>query len=524
MSPNASDQDGTAHGPAAVRLPLSTAQRGIWMAHGLDPSGLRYNVGEYREILGAVDPGLLARCWYQLARETDTLRIRGIGPDEDGDLWQSVHPEPGDRALELVDVSAESDPAGAGRAWMAAELARPFDLADGWLTRHALIRAGTTGTGEERWFYFHAFHHLAIDGMGLALLDQRLVELYDRASAGEPWGPSPFGSLAGVLAEDAAYRESAAGAADRAYWSTHLAGLPQPPRLGEGRTGGTEPGALPFVRRTVVLPPARAARLREVARAHRAPWTMLMIALFGAYVHRASGSTELALGLPVTSRRTEPARSTPCMVSNIIPLRVPVASGGSLAELLATVVAETRQGLKHQRTRYEEICHDLGVGETERRITAPLINIMAFTPGMRFCGFPTTQHNLSNGPVEDLAVAVYDLGPEAGLRIDFDAAPDVCDIEAVAGHQDRFVRFAKSALENVELPLAELELLGAVERRQVLEEWTGTRTDIGAPTLTSQFEEQARLRPDARALAFHDETLTYGELNTRANQLAHHLA
>ncbi|MFJ7205096.1 condensation domain-containing protein, partial [Streptomyces sp. NPDC098789] len=523
--PRKPSEQSAAHGPAAVRLPLSAAQRDIWMAHGLDTTGRRYNIGEHREILGPLDAELFASCWYQVAREADAMRIRGTGSGEEG-LWQLVHPRPGTDRLVRLDLSGEPDPAAAARAWMAAELARPFDLAEGWLSRHALIRAGGgDGDGPQRWFYFGAFHHLAIDGMGIALLDRRLVELYERAAAGEPAGPSTFGSLADVLAEDAQYRASEAGAADRAYWAGHLAGLAPTPRLGEGRTA-REPGAaaaLPFVRRTLLLPPAQADRLREVARAHRSTWTMLMIALVGAYVHRVSGATELSLGLPVTARSTELTRRTPGMLSNVIPLRVPVAAAGTLAELLAVVGTEARQNLKRQRTRYEDICRDLGLGEAERRITAPLINIMAFTPGMPFCGQPTTQHNMSNGPVEDLAVGIYDLGAEGGLRIDFDASPDVCDIEAIAGHHDRFVRFIATALEDIERPLSEVELLGAVERRQVLEEWTGTRSDIGEATLAERFEEQARLRPEHTAIISGNETLSYAELNQRANRLAHHL-
>ncbi|MFC6982580.1 non-ribosomal peptide synthetase [Streptomyces cirratus] len=273
----------------------------------------------------------------------------------------------------------------------------------------------------------------------------------------------------------------------------------------------------------MVLEPVRAERLKEVARAHRTPWTMLMITLVAAYVHRVSGSPELALGLPVTGRRTELARRTPGMLSNVVPLRLRVDADATSAGLLAAVVAETRQGLRHQRTRYEDVCRDLGLAETERRITAPLVNIMAFTPGMRFCGFPTTQHNLSNGPVEDLAVGVYDLGPEGGLRVDFDAAPEVCDIAAVASHQDRFVRFAEQVLDHFELPLSGVRLLGPDERRQVLEEWTGARREVGRLTLTDRFEEQARLRPGARAVVFEGRELSYGELNERANRLARHL-
>ncbi|MFD8143183.1 amino acid adenylation domain-containing protein [Streptomyces sp. NPDC059708] len=523
MSPNASAQ-GTAHGPAAVRLPLSAAQRDIWMAHGLDASGCRYNIGEFRELTGPLDVELLARCWYRLAAEADALRIRGVGAGEDGVPWQRLWAEPGDRALRRVDLGGAADPVAAARAWMDEELARPFDLERDWLSRHVLISAGRTAAGEERWFYFHAFHHLAIDGMGVALLDQRLVELYERASAGEPWGDSPFGTLAELLAEDAEYRSSAEGAADRAYWAERLAGLPPVPRLAEGHTGRTGPGALPFVRRTVVLGPERAERLKAVAREHRTPWTMLVIALVAAYVHRAGGTDEPVLGLPVTGRRTELARRTPGMLSNVVPLRVPVRADGSLAELLLTVREVAREGLKHQRARYEDVCRDLGLGEADRRIAAPLVNIMAFTPGMRFCGLPTTQHNLGNGPVEDLAVGVYDLGPEGGLRVDFDASPEVCDIEGVAGHQDRFAVFVERLLAETELPLSQAPLLGAEEERRVLGEWAGEAVPHTVePVLTARFEEQARLRPQAPALVFDAETVTYGELNARANRLARHL-
>ncbi|MER7763768.1 condensation domain-containing protein, partial [Streptomyces sp. NPDC097619] len=523
MSPNASAQ-GTAHGPAAVRLPLSAAQRDIWMAHGMDASGCRYNIGEFRELTGPLDVELLARCWYRLVSEADALRIRGVGAGEDGVPWQRLWAEPGDRELRRVDLGGAADPVAAARAWMDEELARPFDLAEDWLSRHVLISAGRTGAGEERWFYFHAFHHLAIDGMGVALLDQRLVELFERASAGEPWGDSPFGSLAELLAEDAAYRSSEEGAADRAYWAERLAELPPVPRLAEGHTGRTGPGALPFVRRTVVLGPERAERLKAVAREHRTPWTMLVIALVAAYVHRAGGTDEPVLGLPVTGRRTEHARRTPGMLSNVIPLRVPVRAEGSLTELLSTVREVAREGLRHQRTRYEDVCRDLGLGESDRRIAAPLVNIMAFTPGMRFCGLPTLQHNLGNGPVEDLAVGVYDLGPEDGLRVDFDASPEVCDIEGVAGHQDRFAVFVERLLDQPGLPLSQAPLLVAEEERRVLGEWSGrTVPESAEPVLTARFEEQARLRPEAPALVYGDQTLTYGELNARANRLAHHL-
>ena len=89
----ASDQH-PADRPAAVRLPLSAAQRDIWMAHDADRTGRRYNVGESREILGPIDGDVLADCWYQLVREADVLRVRGTECDDDG-IWQLVRSLPG---------------------------------------------------------------------------------------------------------------------------------------------------------------------------------------------------------------------------------------------------------------------------------------------------------------------------------------------------------------------------------------------------------------------------------------------
>ncbi|MFC4033153.1 condensation domain-containing protein, partial [Streptomyces polygonati] len=468
----ASDQH-PADRPAAVRLPLSAAQRDIWLAHDADRTGRRYTIGDSREILGPIDADVLADSWYQLAREADVLRIRGTEQDDDG-IWQLIDPEPGDRRLVRVDVSEADDPLAAARAWMAADIAVPVDLAGGRLSSHALLKLA-----DDRFVYYQSYHHLLVDGMGAALLDSRLIELYEQAMAGEPWGPSPFGALADVLAEDSGYRASPSAADDRAYWSERLADLPETPRIGEGRTAGHEQTATPFVRRTVFVDSADTELIKTFARGRRAPWTMLVVALVAAYVHRAGGGhDELVLGLPITGRTTELGRRTPSMSSNVLPVRVRVGRGESFADLVAAVVREVRAGLKHQRTRYEDMCRDLGIDKSERRITAPLVNIMAFVPGITFGGHPTIQHNLSNGPVEDLAIAVYDLGPELGLRIDFDAAPEVCDLDAIAAHQDRFRRFIDTALAAPESPLGALPVLDAEERRSVLSVWNGAAADV----------------------------------------------
>ncbi|MFF4173905.1 amino acid adenylation domain-containing protein [Streptomyces sp. NPDC001744] len=510
--------------PAAVRLPLSVAQRDIWTAHALDPTGIRYNVAECREINGPVDPELMAAAWRRLVEEADFLRVRGF--EDDGEqVWQLVEAADaaGDRTLPFTDVSAADDPEAEARRLIDGMITTPFDL-----TRPP-VRCALIKLGEERYFYFYGFHHLVVDGVGVSMALARLVELYERAVAGEPWGASPFGSLADLLAEDDAYRNSERAAADLAAWREHLAGAPDAPAglvRGTGRAPAAH-GGLPFARRSVRVPAADADRLRTVARDARVSWSVLLVALFSVYLHRVTGREELVVALPVTGRTTRQARSTPGMTSNVVPLRLRIRPGDTLGTLVRSAAAEIKHGLRHQLTRYEDLCRDAGVIDGSRRLAAPVLNIMGFHAELTVCGRPTLNHNISNGPVDDLAVAVLDLGADHGLRIDFDTPVEGVDVEAVAAHQDRFAAFLATALapdRPAERRIADLEVLSEAEYALLTGPWAGPTADTAGPTLVERFEERAARFPDRTALIDGERTVTYAELNAAANRWARHLS
>ncbi|THA28002.1 amino acid adenylation domain-containing protein [Streptomyces sp. A1277] len=509
--------------PAAFRLPLSEAQRDIWTAHTLDPTGLKYNVAECRDILGPVDPELMAAAWRRLVEEADVMRTRCF--EDDGEtVWQLIDAEPGARQLPFTDVSAEDDPERAAWALVDEAVGTAFDL-----TRESPVRCALIKLADDRYFYFYGFHHLLVDGVSVSMLLKRLVELYETAVAGESWGDAPFGRLADLHAEDAAWRSSEGAAAERTAWRAHLAGAPETPHSlvrGNGRAVPSR-GALPFSRRTILVPAADADRLRAVARAERVSWPVLVVALFTVYLHRVTAQDELMLALPVTGRTTKAARSTPGMTSNVVPLRLRVGAGETLHTLVRAVSAEVKHGLRHQLTRYEDLRRDAGALTGARRLTGPVLNIMGFNAGMTVCGNPTINHNVSNGPVDDLSVAVYDLGAADGLRIDFDTPVEGVDADAIAAHQDRFAAFLTAALapadeqgEPADRRVAELEVLSADERELLLGAWAGTVVERDDVSLVERFEEQVARSPEAVALIDGERRYTYAELNATANRWA----
>ncbi len=477
-------------------LPLSTAQVGLWLTHQLDPTGTVGNLAEYLDIRGTVDPALWAQAFHTAVAETDACRIRVL-PDSDppGQLIASASAGP-----PLLDVSFD-----AALAWMSADLGRPVDLGRG-TTGFALLRLA-----EDRFLWYQRFHHIAIDYYGAVLFTRRLAEIYTALTAGQPVGPGTFGRLREVLDESAAYRRSAEFAADRLFWHDALAFRPMPPDL-HGRATAT--GA--SLRRTAFLPEPLRDALDGVAGQAGTSWSRLIVAAVAGYLHRMTGERDIVLGLPVAARTTPLARGTPSLLANVIPVRLGVRPSTTAVELAAQVSRTVREALAHQRYRYEDLRRDLGGG-----LFGWTVNVMAFEDDLRFGGRSATRHNLANGPVDDLSVFVFARPGGRGLQLDLTANPARYRDDDLAAHERGLVGLLRAMIAEPQRPLSTLDSLEPAERRRILPRWDATRP---APaTFAELFRAQAERTPQAVALVHEGTTVSYAQLDARADQEADRL-
>ncbi|MCX5384663.1 amino acid adenylation domain-containing protein [Streptomyces sp. NBC_00083] len=487
----------------AERHPLLAAQEGIWTGHHLDPGSPAYNTAEYVHIHGSVDPAVFARALRHAVAEAEALNVRFV-TDASGRPWQV---RAGDVAWEphIADLTDAADPHRAALAWMAQDIARPVDLERDPVFGHALLR-----TAPDAFLWYHRVHHIALDGFGLSLVAHRVAQVYTALMEDAPPGESGFGTVESVRQEEAAYRASERFAKNRAYWTQRFEDRPSVPSL-------TDEQALPartFLRRVVDLDPAETARLRAVADALSVTWSDVLLAVTAAYVHRVSGAPEVVLSLPAMGRLGSVSLRVPCMVRNILPLRVPVDEQDSLRDLSARVAAELRAGRPHQRYRYEELRRDLKLVGGRRRLSGPGVNIMPFEYDLRFAGHRSTVHNVSAGPVDDLAVNVYDRAEGAGLRIAFDANPDLYDTGALAAHQRELLALLREALAAPDR---------AIGRRACTVVDGGPLPGPALPVL-ELIARQAGRRGDAVAVEHDGHSVTYAELLGAARRLARRLA
>ncbi|MGB3440624.1 MAG: amino acid adenylation domain-containing protein [Actinophytocola sp.] len=491
------------------RLALTTAQEGIWTGQEFDPDSPAFNTAEYVEIRGPVDVPLFERAVRTAVGETDALSLC-FGTDADGKAWQETGRCP-EWTMAVVDVAGETDPVAAALAWMRADLAVPVDLRRGPVFAQTLFRAGP-----ELFLWYQRVHHIALDGYGLALVARRVAEVYTALAAGTEPGPSGFGELADVVAEDLAYLDSPRFAEDRDFWVGKAEGKPVPVVLAP-RSGKL---AHTVVRESADLDDADLAALKHTASGADATWSEVLTATFAAYLHRMTGATDLVFAVPVMARIGSVSLRVPCMVTNVVPLWLRVAPGASLVDLTRQVTGELRAGRPHLRYRYEQLRRDLKLVASERKLFGPSVNIMPFDYDLRFSGHRGVVHNVSAGLVEDLVLHVYDRADGSGLRIVVDANPNCYTADEVATHLRRFLTFLRRVTAASSGPVIDVDLLLDGELRTLLTEWNDTTRYVPPVTVPDLLEERAAATPDRTALVADDDTFTFDELNRRANRLA----
>jgi amino acid adenylation domain-containing protein len=494
----------------AVRLPLSVAQTDVWRAQKLAPGDTLYNIGGYLEIFGAVDRRVFRAALYRALNEADSLLFRftetATGP-------QQVRMPAEDVDIPFVELSASKDAPGEAQAWMHADMERPYDLSGGPLFRFALIKVS-----DERVFWYCAFHHLITDLFGAEVFMRRTAELYgldERASAAvelTPW--------AEVLRDEREYRASARCERDRAYWRERLRDRAAPVTL-SGRPPGWPSAALGS---TGSIPRVTLTRLEELGSACGTNLVAVLFSAVAAYLSRMSGCRDLILGMPVAARTNATLRRTAGFVANVVPLRLEVDPAQSFAALLRHTGGRIREAFRHQRFWSSELRAELGLGANEPSPYGVVLNFVPNDTEYHLAGQAVRLTVFTHSRrVEDLSITVHARSDGSDVALQFDGNAAHYDASAVKAHQQRFLALLGTLTRGADVPVGLMPLLAEEERQLILARWSGHPWSGPARTLVELFESQVKRAPDAVAVVCGARTLSYDELNARANHLAQRL-
>ena len=503
-------------------LALSWPQQRLWFLDQLDPgASLAYHIPLGLRLQGALDPDVLQRALDRLLVRHESLRTRFVSHGGEPVLEFAAAGTPfalGRRDLSHLD---RHEQAAALEGHAVDEVNRAFDLAAGPPIRGLLLRLG-----EDDHLLLITQHHIVTDGWSMGILVRELGALYGAFAAGLP---DPLAPLAIGYADYAAWQrnwlQGEVLQQQLAFWRQHLRGAPDLLELPTDRprppTQSHAGASVPFA-----LDRETERGLRSLCQRQGATLFMGLLGALAVLLGRLSGQDDLVIAIPVANRQRKEVEPLIGLFVNTLPLRIRLDGDISAAALLDQIRATTLDAYVHQDLPFEQMVEALQPARSMRH--NPVFQVMlAFNniarqdvalPGLSLSAMALPQTTSQ----VDLTVSLDESAD--GITGSLVYASDLFDhatVQAWAGHLQTLVAALVAAPQQ---PVGNLPILTQSQRHRILEQFNDTARAYPRELLThTLFEEQARRRPDAPAVECDGRAIAYGELNARANQIAHHL-
>lgn len=507
------------HAERAGPVPLSFAQERLWFIEQLEPGRAFNNIPIALRLAGPLNAAALEKALNETLHRHASLRT--TFRNRNGRPFAVVEPP---RWLTVSRFDLSELPAAARDAdvlRLLEEARRPFDLAHGPLLRARLLRLAP-----DEHLLLLVTHHIACDGWSLGVLYRELSALYE-AFVHER--PSPLPALTVDYADFAHWqREWLQGPvieAQLTYWKQQLRGAQTALGLPTDRPRSplqTYPGAT----RCLALPANLAAALRTLSRQEDATLFMVLLAAWQTLLHRYSGQEDILVGSPIAGRTRVETENLIGFFLNTLVFRGDLSGDPTFRELLKRVRQAALGAYAHQDLPFEKLVDAL---QLERDLSrSPLFQVMFVLQNeplrpLKLAGLKLNPIHVHSGTAKfDLLLSLEESADGIGGFIEYNT--DLFDAATIARMLGHCQTLLESIATDPEQRLSVLPLLTAAERRQLLVEWNDTRAELpGQKCVHELFQEQVERTPDAVAVVFQDEELTYRELNRRANRLADEL-
>ncbi|HKR13278.1 MAG TPA: amino acid adenylation domain-containing protein, partial [Pyrinomonadaceae bacterium] len=503
----------------AGNLPLSFSQQRLWFLYQLEPSTSAYNIPTAVRLSGALDSEALKRTLNELVRRHEILRTYyGMA---DGKPAQFVGP-PQELEIDLVDLSKTNEAESRMLELASEEAGKPFDL-----TRPPLLRASLVQLGPEEHVLLLTVHHIVSDGWSQGVMVREVGKLYQAFSEGRE---SPLEELPVQYADFAHWRRNwlKGEVLDQhlAYWRKQLAGdLP----VLDLPTDHPRPEVQSFrgATFTTILRAGLNESLGIICRREGVTLFMLLLATFKALLCRYTGQDEIVIGAPIANRNSIETENLIGFFVNTLVLRTDLSGDPQFPELLARVRKVTLEAYAHQDLPFEVLVEDL---QPERSLSRnPLFQVMFQLENTPKEELPLPGLTLSPVAVEgvasqfDLSVDVVE--SEHGLAVTAEYSTDLFEAETIRTLLKRWEILLESIAAAPDQRLSELPLMDRSDVEALHS--NAAALSVFAPlretSCVELFEAQAQRSPAAVAVVGESESLTFAELNARANQLAHYL-
>ena len=516
--------------PRNQTLSLSFAQQRLWFLDQLVPENPFYNMPAAVQLQGNLDVKTLKQAFNTIIQRHETLRTTFA--QADGQPVQVISPS---LSLHLPVIDLQTVPLVQRDAtiqqWATEEAHRPFNLTTGSLLRVTLLRLA-----EADHLLLLTLHHIISDGWSMGVLMRELGVLYTAFLNGKP---SPLSELS-IQYADFAYwqRQHLQGEileSHIAYWGQQLKELPglnlptdRPRPPVQGHRGATQP---------LMLSPTLTVALESLGQSEGATLFMTLFAAFQILLHRYTGQDDLAVGVPIANRNRSEIEGLIGFFVNSLVLRTNLAGNPTFRQLLEQVREVALAAYAHQDLPFEKLVEEL---HPDRDLSHnPLFQVVFALQNAPMTSLELPDLTLNPWQLEigttrfDLEFHLWEQSqglsglwqqPVEGISGFVAYSTDLFDPATIARMINHFQTLLEEIVANPDQPIADLQILSATDRHQLLVGWNQTQTEYAKDFyIHDLFRAQAIQTPDAVAVAYAGKHLTYQALDQLSNQLAHYL-
>ena len=501
-------------------LPLSFAQQRLWFLDQFQPGSPLYNVSAAMQLKGHLNIAVLQLTFNEIVRRHEILRT--TFKTLKGQPVQVISPT---LTLSLPVVDLRNIPANYRSAKVqqlaTEELQQPFNLSTGSLLRTTVLQLD-----DDEHILLVTLHHIISDGWCRGVFIRELATLYEAFSQGKP---SPLPELPIQYADFAIWqRQWLQGeklASQLQYWKQQLDNSPALLNLPSDRP---RPPVQTFrgARQSLSISQSLTEAIKTLSQQEAVTPFITLITIFHVLLHRYTGQHDIPIGLPISNRNWVEVEDLIGFFANTLVLRIRSSKHLTFRQLLSQVRHLALDAYAHQDLPFEKLVEEL---KLERNLSYnPLFQVL-----FAFQGVPLTKVELPNLTLQpfwvDGKTSRFDLTlnlseSSEGWSGIFEYNTDIFDRATIVRMIGHFQTLLENVVSNPDQQLTEVSLIGETERHQLLVEWNETEVAYPQQQCIHQlFEQQAERTPDAIAVVFEDQQLTYQELNHRANQLSHFL-
>ncbi|RJQ44371.1 MAG: amino acid adenylation domain-containing protein [Nitrospiraceae bacterium] len=500
-------------------IPLSFAQQRLWMHEEMEPD-IQTVINYVIWIDGHLRLDVLQKALDAIIQRHEILRT----------TYSVVHGEPvqivhQNHSLKITQIDLDNCPAQDLEAAILSQMEgnrdKLFDLSTDLMLRVSLLRLS-----DSEYLLHLSIHHIAADEQSLKIFSRELLTLYEAFAEGRP---STLPDLPVQYADFSYWRrqQMTGEILERniSYWKNHLAGSPAALDLPSDRP---RPSVRSFkgASHTFILPETITSSLKKLSEHEGVSMSTLMMAAFKVLLYRYTDQGDICAGTFTSTRNMPEIHGLIGFFVNMLVFRTDLSDAPSFRKLLHRESEVADGAYRHYDMPFEMLVEALNPQRDLGR--SPLFQV-AFA----YDDEPDIPLELPGLKIEimdiDSSISLYDLSllatqsPDV-MKLTFVYSTDLFNAGTIQRFADNFTALLKSIVLNPEVSISALPILSDTERKMILEEWSGGTDEPQSTTSIHElFEAQVERTPDAVAVVFEDQQLTYLQLNNRANQLAHYL-